>query len=169
MPPSSPPEPTAATALPRAPARWSTAPPGMRRSGADLPRRARLRKSTQPACLARWACSSLRATPARTPAISSSCGECDRLSRMKQFAFALALLLAAPTLAQRYPSRSSDDFSSDSSNLEGIYAAAGGGGQLMIFGGDNAFGYDAEARIGYSFNPAMQLYVGGSLDGARFV
>src|SRR5207248_2915988 len=132
-------------------------------------RRARLRNSTQSACSARWACSSPRATPAPTPAISFCSSECGSLLRMKQSVLALALLLATPALAQRYPSRSSDDFSSDSSNLEGIYAAAGGGGQLMIFGGDNAFGYDAEARIGYSFNPAMQLYVGGSLDGASFV
>ncbi len=52
--------------------------------------------------------------------------------------------------------------------MEGLYAAIGGGGALLFVGGSNAFGYDAEARLGYSFNPGLQLYLSGAVDGASF-
>ena len=53
-------------------------------------------------------------------------------------------------------------------SLEGLYAAIGGGGSLLIVPGDNTFGYDAELRVGYSFNPMLQLYLSGSVDGGIF-
>ena len=53
-------------------------------------------------------------------------------------------------------------------SLEGLYAAIGGGGSLLIVPGDNTFGYDAELRVGYSFNPMLQLYLSGSVDGGTF-
>jgi hypothetical protein len=56
--------------------------------------------------------------------------------------FAAVLLAAAPE-----------------SSLEGLYAAIGGGGSLLIVPGDNTFGYDAELRLGYSFNPATSTAV----------
>ena len=74
---------------------------------------------------------------------------------MKRLA-ALIALAAAPALAQ-FPDRPP--------SLEGIYAAIGGGGQLMI-AGDNGFGYDAEARLGYSFGPATGVFLSGAIDGA---
>jgi hypothetical protein len=78
----------------------------------------------------------------------------------------LLLLLAAPAGAAGLASHS--DMGEPSSNLEGLYAAAGGGGQLMI-AGDNAFGYDVEGRLGYSFGPGTQIYLAGALDGATII
>src|SRR5256885_11904950 len=86
---------------------------------------------------------------------------------MNRLAAAAALLLSAsPAIAAGLASRSI--YEQDSSSLEGIYAAVAGGGQLMITGGNNAFGYDVEARLGYSFNPALQVYLAGSLDSSTF-
>jgi hypothetical protein len=65
--------------------------------------------------------------------------------------FAAVLLAAAPE-----------------SSLEGLYAAIGGGGSLLIVPGDNTFGYDAELRLGYSFNPMLQVYLSGNVDGGTF-
>jgi len=79
---------------------------------------------------------------------------------------AALLLAAAPALSAQGPS--TEEWSSLQSNLEGLYAGIGGGGNLLIIPGDNAFGYDAELRLGYSFNPVLQIYVSGSADGARF-
>ena len=70
---------------------------------------------------------------------------------------AALLLLSAPAFAQSYSEREP--------SMQGLYAALGGGGQLLI-SGDNGFGYDAEARLGWSFNPGMQMYLSGALDGA---
>ena len=75
------------------------------------------------------------------------------------------LLVAAPAFAAQFAS--SDEWNSQQSSLEGLYAGIGGGGNLLI-AGDNSFGYDAELRLGYSFNPVLQIYVSGSADGARF-
>ena len=54
-------------------------------------------------------------------------------------------------------------------DMEGrIYAAIGGGGSLLMKTGDSTLGYDLEARAGYSFVPALQVYLAGSLDGGSF-
>ncbi len=87
---------------------------------------------------------------------------------MRHLALAAALLAASPAFAAGLASRSADDYESGRSYLEGLYAAAGGGGQLMIFTGNNAFGYDLEARLGYSFGPQLQLYLCGALDSSNF-
>ena len=65
------------------------------------------------------------------------------------------LLFAAPALAQ------------STSELEGVYLAAGGGAGLLI-AGDHSSAYDVEARLGYSFNPGTQIYLAGALDGGTF-
>jgi hypothetical protein len=65
---------------------------------------------------------------------------------------ALLLLFAAPALAQ------------STTELEGVYLAAGGGGGLLI-AGDHSSAYDVEARLGYSFSPGTQIYLTGALDG----
>lgn len=84
---------------------------------------------------------------------------------MKGIVIAAALCCTAtPALAQGIASQPSGD--GQPSSMQGIYAAVGGGGALLIVGNSNAFGYDAEARLGYSFNPGLQIYLSGSLDGA---
>jgi hypothetical protein len=65
---------------------------------------------------------------------------------------ALLALLAAPAFAESTP------------EMEGIYAAAGGGVGLIIAGG-NSVAYDGEVRLGYSFNPGMAIYLSGAVDG----
>jgi hypothetical protein len=85
-----------------------------------------------------------------------------------KFAVALALVFAAtPALAQRYSRPYADEW--ERAPLEGLYAAIGGGGQLMIADSNNAFGYDGEARIGYSFDPRLAFYLSGSIDSASFL
>lgn len=79
--------------------------------------------------------------------------------------FVAALLISAPSFAQRLASRPTDDFSA-STPMQGIYAAIGGGGGLVILEEGNALGYDVEGRLGYSFNPGLQIYLSGSVDGA---
>jgi hypothetical protein len=71
-----------------------------------------------------------------------------------------ASLLAAPAMAA--------GISDDSAAVVGIYGALGGGGGLLSLSGDTAAGYDAEARLGYSFSPMLQIYLSGALDGASF-
>ena len=65
---------------------------------------------------------------------------------------ALLVLLAAPAFAQSTP------------EMEGIYAAAGGGVGLLI-AGDHSVAYDGEVRIGYRLNPGMAIYLSGAIDG----
>jgi len=77
-----------------------------------------------------------------------------------------SLLASSSALGAGLASSPADE--SERSSLEGLYAGTGGGGQLMGYNGSNAFGYDLEARIGYSFGPAIQLYVCGALDGSSF-
>jgi opacity protein-like surface antigen len=80
-----------------------------------------------------------------------------------------ALLAAAPASAAGLASRPAEEWTGDTSNnLEGLYAAIGGGASLLIVPGDNTFGYDGEIRLGYSFNPMLQLYLSGALDGGSF-
>jgi hypothetical protein len=85
---------------------------------------------------------------------------------MRKLALAL-LVCAGPSFAARLASRPADDLEQpETSRMEGLYAALGGGGALLIVGDSNAFGYDAELRLGYSFNPGLQIYLSGSVDGA---
>ena len=84
---------------------------------------------------------------------------------MNRLAAAAALLLSA---SPAFAAASGSIYDQDGNSLEGIYAAVAGGGQLMITEGDNAFGYDAEGRVGYSFNPALQIYLAASLDSSSF-
>ena len=81
---------------------------------------------------------------------------------------ALAIALASSSaLAAGLSSRPVSDYDAPD-RVEGLYAAVSGGGQLMIFGGDNGFGYDVEGRLGYAFNPMLTLYLSGALDSASF-
>ncbi len=45
------------------------------------------------------------------------------------------------------------------------YAGLGVGGARLIFDFGNLLGYTVEGRLGYSFNPVLQLYLSGSIDG----
>jgi len=83
-------------------------------------------------------------------------------------ALAALLLASAPAFAAPLASMPADGWQSQGSSLEGLYAALGGGGGLMFAPGDNAFAYDGEVRLGYSFSPMLQLYLSGALDGASF-
>jgi len=76
--------------------------------------------------------------------------------------FAALLLAAAPGVF----AQSAEEWNAQQSSLDGLYAGIGGGGTLLIVPGDHAFGYDAELRLGYSFNPVLQIYLSGSVDGA---
>src|SRR5689334_16549069 len=78
---------------------------------------------------------------------------------MRNLVLCAWLLAAAPALA------APDD---DASRLQGIYGALGGGGARLALPGDSTFGYDAEARLGYSFGPMLQLYLSAALDGGSF-
>src|SRR5258706_1917347 len=80
---------------------------------------------------------------------------------------AFVALSSTSALAAGYASRPAGDYDQPG-KIEGLYAGVSGGGQLMIFGGNNAFGYDVEARLGYSFSPMLTLYLSGALDGATF-
>src|SRR5712692_8824542 len=107
----------------------------LRRPGA--PRECALLRRVPPGKSGRAAPEALR------PAIR--CATMNRLAT-------LLLLFAAPAFAQ------------STSELEGVYLAAGGGGGLLI-AGDHSFAYDVEARLGYSFSPGTQIYLTGALDG----
>jgi hypothetical protein len=78
---------------------------------------------------------------------------------MRNLVLCAWLLAAAPALA------GPDD---EASRLQGIYGALGGGGARLALPGDSTFGYDAEARLGYSFGPMLQLYLSAALDGGSF-
>ena len=83
--------------------------------------------------------------------------------------FLAALLLAsAPAFSAGLASRSADTWDPREPDLEGLYAALGGGGGLVFAPGDNAFGYDGEVRVGYSFGPKLQIYLSGAMDVASF-
>jgi hypothetical protein len=86
-----------------------------------------------------------------------------------RLAFLAALLVATPSLAARLASRPADDSWDESKPMEGIYAAIAGGGGLVILNEGNGLGYDAEARLGYSFNPGLQIYLSGAVDGATII
>jgi hypothetical protein len=81
--------------------------------------------------------------------------------------FAAIFLFAAPSFAS-LASRPVDE-SAGSTPMEGIYAGLAGGGALIIIDRGNALGYDVEGRLGYSFNPGLQLYLSGSADGATIL
>src|SRR5512140_999786 len=78
---------------------------------------------------------------------------------MRNLVLCASLLAAAPALAAA---------PDDESRLQGIYGALGGGGARLVLSDDNGFGYDAEARLGYSFSPMLQIYLSGALDGGSF-
>jgi outer membrane protein with beta-barrel domain len=79
---------------------------------------------------------------------------------MRSLVLCASLLAAAPTLAAGL-----DD---GEPRLQGIYGALGGGGGLLSLSGESNFGYDAEARLGYSFGPMLQIYLSAALDGGNF-
>src|SRR3954471_13625944 len=82
------------------------------------------------------------------------------------WSLAAGLLLAGPSFAG-LASRSVSDDEITGTAMQGLYAGLGGGAQLTILdGGGNGFGYDVEGRIGYSFNPGLQLYLSGAMDGS---
>jgi hypothetical protein len=85
---------------------------------------------------------------------------------MRKLALAL-LVCVGPSFGAGLASRPADDTAqAESSKLEGFYAALGGGGALVIVSDSNGFGYDAELRLGYSFNPGLQIFLSAALDGA---
>lgn len=85
---------------------------------------------------------------------------------MRNALFALAVAsIASPAFAQRLASRPMYGDESPAS-LEGVYAGVGAAGSLLIFAGNAYAGLGAEGRIGYSFNPAIQLYLSGVFDDA---
>src|SRR5260370_1460369 len=73
---------------------------------------------------------------------------------------AAVLLLLAPACAAGLASRPAGEFESGS-NMEGPYAAVGGGGAVVVNEDGNGFGYDLESRLGYSFNPRLPVYLAG--------
>jgi hypothetical protein len=81
---------------------------------------------------------------------------------------AAVLLLLAPACAAGLASRPAGEFESGS-NMEGPYAAVGGGGAFVVNEDGNGFGYDLEARLGYSFNPGLQVYLAGATDSATII
>lgn len=76
----------------------------------------------------------------------------------------LLVLISAPSFAARLVSRAADDSDDRPSSLEGLYAGVGGAGGLLIYGGNAYGGAGGEARLGYSFGPAMQIYLSGAFD-----
>lgn len=84
---------------------------------------------------------------------------------MPRLAVLASVVLAASPAFAGLASRSVSDDEITGTAMQGLYAGLGGGGQLMIFdGGGNSFGWDVEGRLGYSFNPGLQLYASGALD-----
>ena len=74
------------------------------------------------------------------------------------------LLLAAPAFASGFTPSRPDEEVTAAAPMEGLYAAAGAGPALLITNAGNALALDAELRLGYSFNPGMQIYLAGSTD-----
>ena len=87
---------------------------------------------------------------------------------MNRLLLAALLLGSAPALPAGLASTPADTWDAQQPSLEGLYAALGGGVGLLFEPGDNAFGYDGEVRVGYSFNPKLQLYLSGAMDVASF-
>ena len=87
---------------------------------------------------------------------------------MNRVLLAALLLATGPALSAGLASRPADTWDPQQPGLEGLYAALGGGGGMLLEPGDNAFGYDGEVRLGYSFNPKLQLYLSGAMDVASF-
>jgi hypothetical protein len=85
---------------------------------------------------------------------------------MTRLAFAALLVASAPAFSAGLASRPAEE--SQQSSLQGLYAALGGGGEWVFVPGDNAFGYGGEVRVGYSFNPMLQIYLSGAVDVATF-
>ncbi len=72
--------------------------------------------------------------------------------------FAVLLTSLSASAALRSRLAESDE---ENSPLEGVYAALGGGGGLNVISGENDFGYDVEARLGYSFGGSLSVYLSG--------
>jgi len=81
----------------------------------------------------------------------------------KNLFFAVLLTSLSASAALRSRMAATED---EESALEGIYAALGGGGGLNVIAGENDFGYDVEARLGYSFGAPLIVYFSGAIDGA---
>ena len=80
---------------------------------------------------------------------------------------AAVLLASLSASAARLQSRRADQADEEDSSLEGLYAGLGGGAGLSIIPGENNFGWDGEARLGYSFGRQLNLYLSAAVDGAK--
>ena len=78
---------------------------------------------------------------------------------------ALALLCCSAPAFAGLASTAYDD-SEHRPAIQGLYAAIGGGGALLLSDYGNGLGFDGEARLGYSFNPGIQVYLSGAYDSA---
>lgn len=81
---------------------------------------------------------------------------------------AAALLLSTPAFAG-LSSRPAADESPAGAPMEGLYAGISAGGALIILDFGNTFGYDFEGRLGYSFNPGLQIFLSGAVDGGTII
>jgi hypothetical protein len=87
------------------------------------------------------------------------------------FAVSLCTLLAAPARAQlsSHPHEEGQPQQQLTSDHRGLYAGIGADVGLQFLGSASAkFAYGAEARVGFSFNRALQIYLSGALLNASY-